>query len=92
MNGDDFHSVILVRPSSTTHSVDFDHRQVRLDAEVSGDCSGGKNIQVTLPEAPTWQKHVLPPGYYMLIVRKDDGVGNPPIPSVAKFVKLAEAP
>ena len=86
---DDFHSVILVRPSSTTHLVDFDHRQVQVQATDTGEVcgSGGKTIEVTLPAYPTdWRKHVLPPGYYMLIVRKE--TGGLLIPSGAKFVEL----
>jgi hypothetical protein len=89
----DFHSVILVRPSSTTHSIDFDHRQVQLAADYDGDScgSGGKEIFVDMPAYPgevgDWRKHVLPPGYYMLIVRKSNGE-DPPIPSVAKFVEF----
>jgi galactose oxidase-like protein len=89
----EFHSVILVRPSSTTHSIDFDHRQVRLPAHYDGESCGstGKKIVVDMPAYPEsgdWRRHVLPPGYYMLIVRKSDGESSPPIPSAAKFIQL----
>jgi hypothetical protein len=56
-----------------------------------GPGDSGIKIYVTLPAYPAqagdWKKHVLPPGYYMLIVRKANG-GGPLIPSVAKFVQL----
>ena len=66
-------SAWLVRPSSTTHSVDPNQRAVRLTTSA---VTGG--LRFTTPN-----KFLLPPGYYMLFV--NDSLGRP---SVANWVKI----
>jgi hypothetical protein len=66
--------VVLIRPSSVTHSVNFEQRRIPLVFSVSK-----KNLQVTAPAAAS----LAPPGYYMMFVIDNNGV-----PSVAKMVKL----
>jgi hypothetical protein len=66
-------SAWLVRPSSTTHSVDPNQRAVRLTA---ARVSGG--LRITTPT-----KYVAAPGYYMLFVNDSSGR-----PSVARWVKV----
>jgi len=75
----DTNSIILIRLSSVTHSVNMDQRYVWL-AEVSS----GKR-QFTIP-APINSK-IAPPGYYMLFVVDSDEV-----PSKAKMVRLEYTP
>jgi hypothetical protein len=66
--------VVLMRPASVTHSVDFEQRRVPLVFVASK-----KNLQVTAPIDAA----IAPPGYYMMFIIDDKGV-----PSVAKMVKL----
>ena len=66
-------SAWLVRPSSTTHSVDPNQRAVRLTTSA---VAGG--LRFTTPN-----KSLLPPGYYMLFV--NDSLGRP---SVARWAKI----
>jgi hypothetical protein len=67
--------VALVRPGSTTHSVNMDQRRVRLTIlERSGN-----RVQVTAPTDGS----IAPKGSYMLFALNNFGV-----PSVAKFVAL----
>ncbi len=75
----DTNNVVLVRLSSTTHSINMDQRYVWL-AEVSS-----VRNQFTIP-APA-DPNIAPPGYYMLfVVDKDE------VPSEAKMVKLESTP
>lgn len=67
--------VVLMRPSSVTHSVNFDQRRIPLDIS----STGRRSLEVTAPNDPS----VAPPGYYMMFVINAAGV-----PSVAKMVKL----
>ncbi len=67
-------SVILIRPSSATHSFNMDQRAVYLLFQ----CKSEK-IQARVPKT-NW---VVPPGYYMLFVVSKSGV-----PSEAKFVHV----
>ncbi len=77
-DGDDIETVMLMAPSSVTHSNDFSQRRVVLEfAEVGTD-----SLMATAP----WTPEVAPPGNYMLIIQNEDGV-----PSVAKFVTLGTA-
>jgi hypothetical protein len=66
--------VVLMRPASVTHSVNFEQRRIPLVFAASK-----KNLQVTAPVDAA----LAPPGYYMLFIIDDKGV-----PSVAKMVKL----
>jgi hypothetical protein len=66
-------SAWLMRPASTTHSVDPNQRAVRLTAS---RVTGG--LKVTTPS-----KYLTPPGYYMLFV--NDSLGRP---SVARWVRI----
>jgi hypothetical protein len=66
--------VVLMRPASVTHSVDFEQRRIPLAVSVSR-----KSVQATAPIDAA----IAPPGYYMMFIIDDKGV-----PSVAKMVKL----
>lgn len=66
-------SAWLVRPSSTTHSVDPNQRALRLTAS---RVTGG--LRVTTPT-----KYLAQPGYYMLFV--NDSLGRP---SLARWVRI----
>ena len=71
--------VVLIRPSSTTHSLHEDQRSV----ELSFTATSGSNLSVTAPANGT----AAPPGPYMLFLVNSDGV-----PSVAPFVTVNSAP
>ncbi|MCY7348126.1 MAG: DUF1929 domain-containing protein [Pyrinomonadaceae bacterium] len=66
--------VVLMRPASVTHSVNFEQRRIPLAISPSK-----KTLQVTAPADAA----LVPPGYYMMFIIDDKGV-----PSVAKMVKL----
>jgi hypothetical protein len=66
-------SAWLIRPSSTTHSVDPNQRAVRLNTTA---VAGG--LRFTTPS-----KYLVQPGYYMVFV--NDSKGRP---SVARWVKI----
>lgn len=66
--------VMLMRPGSVTHSVDFDQRAVRL-----AFTKGSSSLTVTAPISGS----VAPPGWYMLFLVNDAGV-----PSIASWVRL----
>lgn len=70
----DTSELVLVRPGSVTHSVDFDQRYVRLSGQRSGDA-----FTVTAPE----HGNIAPPGWYMLFALSAKGT-----PSVASWVHL----
>lgn len=65
-------SIVLMRPGATTHGFDESQRILSLDFVVDG-----QNLSVDEPANST----IAPPGYYMLIILKANGV-----PSVARFV------
>jgi hypothetical protein len=67
--------VVLIRPSSVTHSVNFEQRRIPLVISASK-----KSLQATAPSAAS----IAPPGYYMMFIIDNNGV-----PSVAKMVKLS---
>ena len=67
--------VVLMRPASVTHSVNFDQRRIPL--RLSNNNKRG--MQVTAPNDAS----IAPPGYYMMFVINEAGV-----PSVAKMIKL----
>lgn len=67
-------SAWLIRPASTTHSVDPNQRAVKLTAS---RITGG--LRVTTPN-----KYVAPPGYYMLFVNDSEGR-----PSVARWIRIS---
>ena len=66
--------IVLIRPASVTHSVNFEQRRIPLVISTKKN-----NLQVTAPNDAS----IAPPGYYMLFVIDDKGV-----PSVAKIVKI----
>ncbi len=59
-------TVVLIRPSAVTHSVNMEQRYVRLAESVAG----GKGITIPAPA----DGNAAPPGYYMLFVVDSDGV------------------
>jgi hypothetical protein len=67
--------IVLVRPASVTHSVNFEQRRVPLTFSFSRK----NQLQATAPVDAA----IAPPGYYMMFIIDDKGV-----PSVAKMVKL----
>ncbi|MBA3264389.1 MAG: DUF1929 domain-containing protein [Thermoleophilaceae bacterium] len=71
--------VVLIRPSSTTHSLHQDQRSV----ELSFTATSGNDLSVTAPANGT----TAPPGPYMLFLVNSNGV-----PSVAPFVTVNNAP
>jgi hypothetical protein len=66
----------LVAPAAVTHGVDMNQRMLKLPVVQRTGC-----VSVTAPAG----RNAAPPGWYMLFLLNDQGV-----PSVAKFVKLAE--
>jgi hypothetical protein len=78
------HSVVLVRPGSSTHATDMEQRLVGLTFSASGS-----TLSVNAPP----NSNIAPPGYYMLFVLS--GAPNEPtkrVPSVASFVRLSSDP
>jgi hypothetical protein len=67
--------VVLVRPSSVTHSVNFEQRRIPLSFSVKRN-----GFQASAPS----DANIAPPGYYMMFIIDNNGV-----PSVAKMVKLS---
>src|SRR5438552_8047168 len=72
-------SAVLIRPGSTTHAMDMDHR-------LTGRCGAGSpctasNNTLSLTTPPDGS--IAPPGYYMLFLLDSAGV-----PSKAWFVQL----
>lgn len=68
--------VVLVRPSSVTHSFNQEQRLIELEFEKEDG-----SLSVETPPGPT----IAPPGYYMLFVLNAEGV-----PSVLRFIRLGE--
>ncbi len=71
----DIAEVVLVRPSTVTHGVNFDQRSVSLPSS-----AGATALEVGAPPSPTH----APPGWYMMFLVDDEGV-----PSVASWVRVA---
>jgi hypothetical protein len=67
-------TVVLIRPSATTHCVDPEQRYIRLEFR------HGENgeLVASLPG----NRNVVPPGYYMLFILRDG------VPSKAKFIRV----
>lgn len=71
-------SLVLIRPSATTHSVNMEQRYVPLPfTQVDGN-----TLQATVPTNP----NEAPPGYYMLFLVDGNGV-----PAVAPFIRIGGA-
>ena len=73
--------VTLVRLGATTHGFDQNQRYMSLPVQI--DISRPNALVVEAPANGTY----APPGYYMLFLISDDGA-----PSIAKYVRLFEAP
>ncbi|NUL83468.1 MAG: DUF1929 domain-containing protein [Armatimonadetes bacterium] len=73
-------SVHLLRPSTATHSVNFDQRLVRCYFE---DDDEEDKVEITMP----WDPQIAPPGWYMVFLVDSQGV-----PSIAKWVQLIPDP
>src|SRR5438477_3548468 len=71
-------SVVLVRNGAVTHAFDMDQRVVGLTFT-----AGTGTLSVTGPP----NGNIAPPGYYMLFLLSNTGV-----PSIARFVQVAQAP
>ncbi|MDQ3131184.1 MAG: DUF1929 domain-containing protein [Acidobacteriota bacterium] len=67
--------IVLIRPASVTHSVNFEQRRIPLSFSANR-----KFVQASGPK----DANIAPPGYYMLFLIDNNGV-----PSVAKMVKLS---
>jgi len=72
-------SIVLIRPSNTTHCLNPEQRYVGLDFERKNN-NGNFSLSVKVPA----NKNVAPPGYYMLFILNHEGV-----PNVAPFVLLS---
>jgi len=70
----DITSVVLIRPTATTHCVDPEQRHVTLEHRHTA----GSRLSARIPENP----NLLPPGYYMLFILIQD------VPSIAKWVRV----
>jgi hypothetical protein len=82
--------VVLMRPGSTTHHIDFDQRYVQLPFILVAPLEGQteKYLTFTTPVAPPGpanppNSNAAPPGWYMLFLVSSAGV-----PSVAGWIKL----
>ena len=74
-------SAVLVRPGSSTHSLDMDQRLIGLCGPApQPPCTGSGTLALTSPP----NGNIAPPGYYMLFLLDSAGV-----PSVAKFIQLS---
>ena len=71
-------SAVLVRNGAVTHAFDMDQRVVGLTFT-----AGTGTLSVTGPP----NGNIAPPGYYMLFLLSNTGV-----PSIARFVQVAQAP
>ena len=71
----DIQRVVLIRPSSTTHSIDVDQRSVPLTFT-----AGEGSLTATVPT----NANEVPDGYYMLFIVNSQGV-----PSVASWVHVS---
>src|SRR5947209_6747558 len=71
-------SAVLVRDGAVTHAFDMDQRVVGLTFT-----AGTGTLSVTGPP----NGNIAPPGYYMLFLLSNTGV-----PSIARFVQVAQAP
>ncbi len=76
-DGAGIQSVVLMRPGSVTHSVNFEQRLVRLHYLLTVPDSG--QAVVVAP----WHPSIAPPGWYMLFLVDANGV-----PSKAAWVRL----
>lgn len=78
-------SLVLIRPGSVTHALDFEQRLVDLsysvDEIIIDPVSGWQLHQLTV-QAPAHGR-IAPPGYYMLFAVTGQG-----IPSVAPFIQV----
>jgi len=76
-------SAVLVRPGSTTHTLDMEQRLVGLcGPSPQPPCSGSGPGSLTLTSPPNG--NIAPPGYYMLFLLNSAGV-----PSKAQFLQLS---
>ena len=76
-DGAGIQSIVLVRPGSVTHSVNFEQRLVRLHYLLTNPDQG-----LAVVVAP-WHPAIAPPGWYMLFLVDANGV-----PSKAAWVRL----
>ena len=76
-DGAGIQSIVLMRPGSVTHSVNFEQRLVRLHYLLTVPDSG--RAVVVAP----WHPSIAPPGWYMLFLVDANGV-----PSKAAWVRL----
>jgi hypothetical protein len=67
--------IVLMRPASVTHSVNFDQRRIPLSFS-----NTRRGLQITAPSGSS----IAPPGYYMMFVIDSKGV-----PSEAQMVKIS---
>jgi hypothetical protein len=84
--GTSLDKVVLVRPGSVTHAVDFEQRVERLQIQAQtnlGPCQPGGWTRFSVTVGTPLNGNDAPPGYYMMFALTDGGV-----PSVAAFVKL----
>lgn len=71
-------SVVLIRPSATTHAINMEQRYVPLTFSQSG----ASTLNAVSPVEP----NIAPPGYYMMFIVNNNGV-----PSGARWVQIGGA-
>ena len=77
-------AAVLVRPGSSTHTLDMDQRVIVLCSPTApGNACTGTAGTLNLQTPPNG--NIAPPGYYMLFLLDSAGV-----PSVARFVRLTQ--
>jgi hypothetical protein len=87
---------VLIRPSSATHSTDFEQLYVELPvlssggvSEVPGGASQSFELRAPFHDAGNpGASHIAPPGYYMLFVRTRQGTAQVRVPSEAHILRL----
>jgi fibronectin type 3 domain-containing protein len=77
-------SAVLVRPGSTTHTLDMDQRLIGLCGPSPQPPCNGSAGSGTLNLTSPPNGNIAPPGYYMLFLLDSAGV-----PSVAQFIQLS---
>jgi Domain of unknown function (DUF1929) len=76
-------SAVLIRPGSVTHHFDFDQRYIELEIAPTQYYGSPQNVAVIMPANSTY----APPGYYMLFIIQNNGLGAI-VPSVAAWIQL----
>src|SRR5262249_11473255 len=74
--------VVLIRPGSSTHSIDMEQRLIGLCGPAPQPACSGSGNTLNLVTPPNG--NIAPPGYYMVFILDSNGV-----PSQAQFIQLS---